>query len=121
MEMPAKCKLTGDGKVLWEMMVDDLGTILRNRHKAALFAMCQQWDLYQKSLVKLKKNKEPKLEWTLHCQMSSSLKMFSMLAKNFRIGINDQLQFNADGDIGLAAKKKAETRLGKLLSGGSLN
>ena len=121
--MPAKCKLTGNAKHLWEIMVADLGSVLRDRHTPALFAMCQQWDLYQKNLAKYKRNKVEKDNWILFCQMSGSLKLFALLAKNFQVGINDQLEFHAGGDLvdAVAKSKQAKSRLGVLMGGGSLN
>lgn len=125
MKMPSKYKLTGDAKRLWEMLVEEFGTVLKERHKPLLFAMCQQWELYQKYHAKLKRNRDEKKEWTLHCSMSGSLKQFKSLSDKFAMGINDELQFTVGGTMPTAVPKdqKAESRLANLLSkiGGSEN
>ena len=118
MKIPSKYKLTGDAKRLWEILIAEYGSVVRDRHLPLMFAMCQQWELYQKAHAKLKRNKDDKREWPLHCQMTASLKQFRSLSEKFAMGINDQLEFSLPAMPGDATKKeeKHQSRLGALLS-----
>ena len=116
-DIPSKYKLTGDGRRLWQLMVVEYGPVLKNRHLPLLFAMCQQWDLYQTCLAKQKRNKSQDRERQLHYQVVSSLKMFQSLSKEFKMGINDQLQFTIPEHVAPKPKVDAsESRLAQLLS-----
>lgn len=109
MELPSRNKLKGDGLKLWDMLIADFGDLVKPRHKPLLFAMCQQWELYQEAHRKVEENQDPQREWTLHCQMSGSLKHFKSISKEFAMGIEDELPSD---ETGFAIP---QSRLAKLL------
>ena len=124
---PTKYKLTGDAKRLWKQMEHDYGSVLKERHKPLMFALCQQWELYLNLMDKLKRCSQRRVkdaseERRIHLRANNALKSFHALSKDFQTGINDQLQFTVPDEIKPVKKteKLKPSRLGQLLSGEQL-